>query len=294
MTDDEFDTFTRGVYEQVLWVVSITLEESSDASPGTVTNLLYHALREPQVLWTEGAQDSLARNWHTVELSLARYLELGHDLETRSAREAIWQEIEEAFWRITPELAHGLIATEASTEQATQGFYESPSLSGAAHDDYAFTSAPHPAHARQGAAPVRDHEPGAAERRRTQRAQRALENARRLLQRLDWGEVDAQNGHLLKSLKVGGRLEVLWVKSLGRIVVGRRNPAFETVAAVQKIAGVGVCGGSLQLTRKPPLLGGLGRADVTGLPPGEIDTVARLFHAHKIEVSPTVSERWAR
>ncbi|AWW43149.1 hypothetical protein [Streptomyces cadmiisoli] len=178
--------------------------------------------------------------------------------------------------------------------------YESPAVHESVHEVPHVVLTKGPAAARpvfveaDGGVGARDRSPGSAARRRAQRAERALDGARRTIDDLDWVSVDEWNETQLARLRIDERMAVLWVEDPGRIVVGRDNPAHPFLAELTGVPGAGVHAGSVQ---RLPDTGALRRTRavrITGLPTEVTGAVGAEFAVHRFRTSFAPPTRWDR
>ncbi|MEU0002618.1 hypothetical protein ABZ069_37590 [Streptomyces microflavus] len=271
------------VHEHVLRTVNTVVERCWGADRETVAQALSEALAADELLSAPSvAHVTEAYLPDTAEL-VFRYLSTYDAAYDRPADDpvTIW------LYETLGALANDLAATYAAAWSA----YESPSLNGPAHDlPEIFPEEPRTPNKAERLGP--DRQPGSAARRKAERAERALQAARETIAALDWPRIDEENDQLLKSLKVGDRRMVLWVKTRGIIVVGKNNSAFRAIDGIRDVRGIDIFAGSLQLIGKPKLLSTRRQAVLTDIPPEGEEAIGPLFAAHRIDVSFTAASRW--
>ncbi|MFJ6727276.1 hypothetical protein ACIQPQ_20460 [Streptomyces sp. NPDC091281] len=194
-------------------------------------------------------------------------------------------------------VALGVVAP-AGTATADDGPYASPSVHEAAHQvAHVVTASARRAPGRHpdggdGPSEGRDRSPGAAARRRDRRAERALQEARRTLDGVDWAAVADVNRALLAALKPRERLSLLWATHPGRLVVGTANPAHAPLSALTGVPGAGVFAGSVQRGAGTGPLRRTPTAEVTGLPREAGEAVPAAFAAYGFRVTVRAPTRW--
>ncbi|MFD5110677.1 hypothetical protein [Streptomyces cinereoruber] len=272
------------LHERLLLAVNTVVDQCWGASPDMVTLVLSEALvadellAGPAVVHVSGAYLP-----DVVDLIVCYLATYGTENEGR-ADDGVTVQLYEALGALATDLAAAHAAIAWST-------YESPLLSGPVHDlPDSFPDGPSAAHGTE--RPQPDRQPGAAARRKAERAKRILNAALETLEALDWTRIDKENAQILRGLKEGDRRKVLWVRTRGIIVIGQGNSAFDTVDRVKDIQGTGVFAGSLQIGSKPKLLSARRQAVLTDIPPEEAEKVSPLFAAYRIDVSMTGASRW--
>ncbi|MFK0229925.1 hypothetical protein ACIQUL_29635 [Streptomyces sp. NPDC090303] len=273
------------LHERLLQAVNVVVERCwGGADPEAVGHVLTETLAADDLLSAPAtAHVTEAYLPDTAEL-VFRYLATYDGMGERPADDpvTVW------LYETLGALANDLAAAHAAAAWAA---YESPSLTGPVHEiSEVLPEEPRAAHEPERPRP--DRQPGAAARRRAERAERALHAARETLEALDWARIDEENGQLLKSLKAGDRRRVLWVRTRGIIVIGKNNSAFDAVDRVRDVQGIGVFAGSLQLIGRPKLLSARRQAVLTDIPTEEAGEVAPLLAVHRIDVSLAGSSRW--
>ncbi|MFJ2672911.1 hypothetical protein [Streptomyces sp. NPDC087525] len=173
--------------------------------------------------------------------------------------------------------------------------YVSPALGGPAHTGSGLV-VHRDAADRLPAGPVRDGDPRAAAHRRARRSERALRDARRILDGLDRTAIDAANARLVRSLGAGERVRLVWVGSRELLLLGGRGPAFADVAALRGMPEARISVGFLQLLRRPGPFGRFGRpgqVEVMGVPEDEEEPLRDAFRRHRTGVALVPASRWA-
>ncbi|MEU0283145.1 hypothetical protein [Streptomyces sp. NPDC006195] len=196
--------------------------------------------------------------------------------------------------------AAGFLAGSAAAGPAAAGSaagygYVSPALGGPAHIGSGLV-VHRDAADRLPAGPVRDGDPRAAAHRRARRSERALRDARRILDGLDRTAIDAANARLVRSLGAGERVRLVWVGSRELLLLGGRGPAFADVAALRGMPEARISVGFLQLLRRPGPFGRFGRpgqVEVMGVPEDEEEPLRDAFRRHRTGVALVPASRWA-
>ncbi|WP_411120152.1 hypothetical protein [Streptomyces sp. 058-1L] len=172
--------------------------------------------------------------------------------------------------------------------------YASPTLHRAAHD------VPHVIE-RRSVAPalvsavrsnVHDRSPGTAARRREQRAERALRQAERTIEAVDWERVDEHNHILLASLRTDQRIAVLWLTEHELLVLGQGNAGYAALAGLTGLEESGVLAASLQRGPTNGLLRRMATAHVFGLPPEEHAAAGAALLAYGVRAGFSARSRW--
>ncbi|MGW6237304.1 hypothetical protein [Streptomyces sp. NPDC055094] len=189
----------------------------------------------------------------------------------------------------------GSAAGSAAAGPAAGHGYVSPALGGPAHTGSGLV-VHRDAADRLPAGPVRDGDPRAAAHRRARRSERALRDARRILDGLDRTAIDAANARLVRSLGAGERVRLVWVGSRELLLLGGRGPAFADVAALRGMPEARISVGFLQLLRRPGPFGRFGRpgqVEVMGVPEDEEEPLRDAFRRHRTGVALVPASRWA-
>ncbi|MEU9229973.1 hypothetical protein AB0D40_37220 [Streptomyces massasporeus] len=194
-------------------------------------------------------------------------------------------------------IAVGVVAPAGAAPAADEP-YESPSVHEAVHEVPHVVAAS--VHRAPGSFPDagghpsdgRDRSPGASARRRAQRTQLALRQARRTVDDVDWEAAGEANRALLAALKPHQRLAVLWTADPGRLVVGNANPAYTPLCALTGVPGAGVFAGSVQRGANAGPLRRTPTARVSGLPGEAGEEVTAAFAAHGFRVVLRPPSRW--
>ncbi|MEV7251156.1 hypothetical protein [Streptomyces cyaneofuscatus] len=190
--------------------------------------------------------------------------------------------------------AAGALPSAPEGDAPPQDPYESPTLHLAVHDvphvverrsarDVAVSACPPDA---------RDRSPGAAARRRKQLAERALQQAERTIEAVDWELVDGQNQILLASLRTDQRIALLWLKEHELLVLGQGNAGYGPLAALAGSAAAGVLVASLQRGPTHGLLRRTSTAHVFGLPEEEHEAAAATLLVYGVRTSFSARSRW--
>ncbi|MFJ1579031.1 hypothetical protein [Streptomyces sp. NPDC088182] len=194
-----------------------------------------------------------------------------------------------------PAAAGPAAAGSAAAGSAAGYGYVSPALGGPAHTGSGLV-VHRDAADRLPAGPVRDGDPRAAAHRRARRSERALRDARRILDGLDRTAIDAANARLMRSLGAGERVRLVWVGSRELLLLGGRGPAFADVAALRGMPEARISVGFLQLLRRPGPFGRFGRpgqVEVMGVPEDEEEPLRDAFRRHRTGVALVPASRWA-
>ncbi|RPK67631.1 hypothetical protein EES43_02940 [Streptomyces sp. ADI96-02] len=170
--------------------------------------------------------------------------------------------------------------------------YESPTLHRAVHDVHHVVERKDAAPGKDEAPAVPDRSPGAAARRREQRAERALKQAERTIDAVDWDLVDEQNQMLLAQIRIDQRIAVLWLSGHELLVLGQGNTGYAAIAGLTGVPEAGVHIASLQ---RGPVTGFLRRtatARLAGVPEQEQEAVTAAFLAYGVQASFAARSRW--
>ncbi|MFF7738332.1 hypothetical protein [Streptomyces sp. NPDC007984] len=194
-------------------------------------------------------------------------------------------------------IAAGMIAPAGAAPAADEP-YESPSVHEAVHEvphvvaAFALRAPGSFPEAGEHPSDGRDRSPGASARRRAQRAELALRQARRTIGGVDWDAAGEANRALLAALRPHQRLAVLWAADPGRLVVGSANPAYPPLGALTGVPGAGVFAGSVQRGANAGALRRTPTGLVTGLPGEAGQAVTAAFAAHGFRVVLRPPSRW--
>ncbi|MFZ4276704.1 hypothetical protein ACOZFM_28845 [Streptomyces arboris] len=216
-----------------------------------------------------------------------------HHAPDPAEREAAAAALHEMIEALAGEL-RAVGAVPFAEEDAAFDPYASPTLHRAVHD------VPHvidrrsvaPALVSAVRSDVHDRSPGTAVRRREQRAERALRQAERTIEAVDWERVDEQNHILLASLRTDQRIAVLWLTEHELLVLGQGNAGYAALAGLAGVAEAGVLAASLQRGPTSGLLRRTATAHVFGLPPDEHAAAGAALLAYGVRAGFSARSRW--
>ncbi|MFJ5684736.1 hypothetical protein [Streptomyces sp. NPDC093099] len=267
---------------------AVSCRSAGDESEETMARLLAEALAAEPVWGSGSGRRVIEEHGPLIREAVTVLLRAGVGGVDRGTAEE-WVRRAAGF------LAGSAAAGPAAAGSAAGYGYVSPALGGPAHTGSGLV-VHRDAADRLPAGPVRDGDPRAAAHRRARRSERALRDARRILDGLDRTAIDAANARLVRSLGAGERVRLVWVGSRELLLLGGRGPAFADVAALHGMPEARISVGFLQLLRRPGPFGRFGRpgqVEVMGVPEDEEEPLRDAFRRHRTGVALVPASRWA-
>ncbi|MFJ5111624.1 hypothetical protein ACIQAD_13400 [Streptomyces sp. NPDC088551] len=267
---------------------AVSCRSAGDESEETMARLLAEALAAEPVWGSGSGRRVIEEHGPLIREAVTVVLRAGVGGVDRGTAEE-WVRRAAGF------LAGSAAAGPAAAGSAAGHGYVSPALGGPAHTGSGLVVHRDAADRLPGG-PVRDGDPRAAAHRRARRSERALRDARRILDGLDRTAIDAANARLMRSLGAGERVRLVWVGSRELLLLGGRGPAFADVAALRGMPEARISVGFLQLLRRPGPFGRFGRpgqVEVMGMPEDEEEPLRDAFRRHRTGVALVPASRWA-
>ncbi|MFJ1912728.1 hypothetical protein ACIOGX_12430 [Streptomyces sp. NPDC088147] len=266
---------------------AVSCRSAGDESEETMARLLAEALAAEPVWGSGSGRRVIEEHGPLIREAVTVLLRVGVGGVDRGTAEE--------WVRRAADFLAGSAAGSAAAGPAAGYGYVSPALGGPAHTGSGLVVHRDAADRLPGG-PVRDGDPRAAAHRRARRSERALRDARRILDGLDRTAIDAANARLMRSLGAGERVRLVWVGSRELLLLGGRGPAFADVAALHGMPEARISVGFLQLLRRPGPFGRFGRpgqVEVMGVPEDEEEPLRDAFRRHRTGVALVPASRWA-
>ncbi|MFJ6179554.1 hypothetical protein [Streptomyces sp. NPDC092295] len=266
---------------------AVSCRSAGDESEETMARLLAEALAAEPVWGSGSGRRVIEEHGPLIREAVTVLLRAGVGGVDRGTAEE--------WVRRAADFLAGSAAGSAAAGPAAGHGYVSPALGGPAHTGSGLVVHRDAADRLPGG-PVRDGDPRAAAHRRARRSERALRDARRILDGLDRTAIDAANARLMRSLGAGERVRLVWVGSRELLLLGGRGPAFADVAALRGMPEARISVGFLQLLRRPGPFGRFGRpgqVEVMGVPEDEEEPLRDAFRRHRTGVALVPASRWA-
>ncbi|MFJ9212436.1 hypothetical protein CU044_0946 [Streptomyces sp. L-9-10] len=271
---------------------AVSCRSAGDESEETMARLLAEALAAEPVWGSGSGRRVIEEHGPLIREAVTVLLRAGVGGVDRGTAEE-W--VRRAAGFLAGAAAGPAAVGSAAARPAAGHGYVSPALGGPAHTGSGLV-VHRDAADRLPAGPVRDGDPRAAAHRRARRSERALRDARRILDGLDRTAIDAANARLMRSLGAGERVRLVWVGSRELLLLGGRGPAFADVAALHGMPEARISVGFLQLLRRPGPFGRFGRpgqVEVMGVPEDEEEPLRDAFRRHRTGVALVPASRWA-
>ncbi|MEW2275500.1 hypothetical protein [Streptomyces griseofuscus] len=286
----------QSVHRHVLRAVHGAVRQCPDAGRDTVARILADTFVADGMLNRASAWSAIEAHWNATAALVMEQVAANLRGDAPAARVAAANRLNKEIELLAQDVAAALTAADRlPAPEGGRQAYVSPSLHGSQADRSEVVAREELRGTKRAGPPVRDGEPGSAARRRARRAERRYRAARQIVDGLDEAVLHAGNDAVLRSLTAMQRVEVLWARHRGVVVIGRQHPCFGALAEVQDVPGIEVFPGFLQLVARPGPFGRFGRkgsARITGVPPEEEDRVRQSFAGYRIDAAFVPWSRW--